>query len=250
MNTFNYQIFALSERCLTLQLEPVISEPQIRWLYALRERILIKNIRGVQHVWVTFHELTIQYDVDVVNFERLQDNVEVLLAERPHDMSQNMTVKPRHITIPICYEDEMAWDKDRLVSHCGLSFEDLIHIHHEQEYIFYMFGFLPGFLYLGGLDPRLACPRLEKPRQNIQKGSVGIAGHQTGVYPMASPGGWNIIGRTPLDLFDYTLSTAPAIDDLMIRPLDRIRFTPVSRLHFKALEGKTVNEYQKLIKTT
>lgn len=256
MNTFNYQIYAFSESALTIQVNPAISEPQIRWLYHLRNLILKKNISGARQVLVTFHELTVLYDPSSLTFEYLQEEIELLIAGEKQNPPLDSIPESQHLTIPVCYDDDMAWDKERLIKQSGMSFQDLIRRHHAREYIFYMYGFLPGFLYLGGLDPRLECPRLDSPRQKVVKGSVGIAGLQTGIYPMESPGGWNIIGRTPLNLFDF----APSSDEktsssiapitVMVQPLDKITFTPIPLHRYKELEGVTVSEYQKIPKTT
>lgn len=254
MNTFDYEIYALSESALTIQLTPEISEAQIRWLYALRNHILSQEFAGILQVLVTFHELTVLYDVSSVTFEQLQEDIETLIAGNKQSESHDDILHPQHVTIPVCYDD-MAWDKDRLADQSGMSFPELVRHHYEKEYTFYMYGFLPGFLYLGGLDPRLACPRLDNPRQKVETGSIGIAGQQTGIYPMESPGGWNIIGRTPLTLFDYTQSShentsrTPSMD-AMIQPLAKITFTPITLRRFKELKGMLVSEYQKISKTT
>ncbi|MBO1911088.1 5-oxoprolinase subunit PxpB, partial [Microvirga sp. 3-52] len=105
----------------------------------------------------------------------------------------------------------------------NLSIEEVIQIHSENEYLVYMIGFAPGFPFLGGMDKRIATPRKETPRLTIPSGSVGIAGKQTGVYPLETPGGWQIIGRTPLDLFLPDMSPPT-----LLEAGDKIRFMPVS----------------------
>lgn len=255
MNTFHYHIYALSESALTIQLAPEISEAQIRWLYLMRNDIHAKKLPGVHQILVTFHELTLLYDASTLTFEHLLEEIQNLIDGNLHKTNHKLNPESQNITIPVCYDNHMAWDKERLEKHSGLAFDVLVKRHHEREYTFYMYGFLPGFLYLGGLDSQLACPRLDRPRQKVETGSVGIAGNQTGIYPMESPGGWNIIGRTPLTLFDYTQSSIDNNSDslknntIMIQPLDKITFTPIPLHRFKELESTTISEYQQIKKT-
>jgi KipI family sensor histidine kinase inhibitor len=118
--------------------------------------------------------------------------------------------KPRQIEIPAVYGGEFGPDLEFVAGHNKLSVNEVIQIHTGTPYLIYMIGFLPGFPYLGGMSPRIAAPRLDTPRTRIPAGSVGIAGTQTGIYPTASPGGWRLIGRTPLKIFDPT-RTPPAL---------------------------------------
>ncbi len=130
----------------------------------------------------------------------------------------------RSVEIPVCYGGHYGPDIETVAEKNGLSVEEVVRIHTAAEYPIYMMGFAPGFPYLGGLDERLHTPRLETPRSAVPAGSVGIAGSQTGIYPLTSPGGWRIIGRTPLRLF------APEKEDPVphYKPGDRLRFVPVS----------------------
>ena len=138
----------------------------------------------------------------------------------------------RLVTIPVCYGGDFGPDLPFVAQHAGLTEEEVIALHAGREYQIYMLGFLPGFPYLGGLDERLFTPRLGTPRTAIPAGAVGIGGEQTGIYPIASPGGWQLIGRTPLKLFD------PASGTLPYAAGDRIRFTPITAAEFVALAAK------------
>jgi KipI family sensor histidine kinase inhibitor len=130
---------------------------------------------------------------------------------------------PGRVEIPVIYGGEAGPDLAYVAKYCGLSEREVIRIHSGREYPVYMMGFTPGFPYLGGLDPVIAAPRLSTPRSRVPGGSVGIAGEQTGIYPLESPGGWRIIGRTPLRLFD------PAREPpFLLSPGDLVRFVPVS----------------------
>jgi len=135
------------------------------------------------------------------------------------------------LEIPVCYGGSYGSDLAYLGGHCHLSEKRIIQEHTQNEYLVHMLGFLPGFLYLGGLNESLFCPRKNRPELRIPKGSVGIGGNQTGIYPIESPGGWQIIGRTPVPLFDPARDT-PAFAS----PLDRIRFVAISHSEFLALE--------------
>ena len=145
------------------------------------------------------------------------------------DSSSAVTLKEESVELPICYELGLDWDE--LISHCGLSKEDIIDIHLAGSYRSLFMGFTPGFIYADGLDVRLSCPRKENPRTSIEAGSVGIGGTQTGIYSLGSPGGWNIIGRTPIELFD--------IND---NPPTRIEVG--SRFSFRRISSKEFEEWE------
>ena len=139
---------------------------------------------------------------------------------------------PRLIEIPVCYDPEFGFDLDRVAAHTKLSKRDVIDIHSAGEYRVACIGFVPGFTFLAGLSKNLATPRRDVPRKEIPPGSVGIGGVQTGIYPLRSPGGWNLIGRTPLKLFDPT-NNPPTL----LSPGDRVRFRTISREEFVAFEN-------------
>jgi KipI family sensor histidine kinase inhibitor len=128
---------------------------------------------------------------------------------------------PRCVEIPVRYGGEDGPDLAFVANHCGLSTDEAIWRHSQAEYVVYFLGFTPGFPYLGGMDTSIAAPRLESPRSRIPAGSVGIAANQTGVYPLESPGGWRIIGRTEVELFN-PLNQPPAL----LAPGDVVRFIP------------------------
>jgi inhibitor of KinA len=142
------------------------------------------------------------------------------------------TVRPplRTIEIPVCYDPEFAPDLDDVARHAQISLNEVVDLHSAAEYRVACIGFVPGFPFLAGLPKELATPRRATPRKEIPAGSVGIGGAQTGVYPLRSPGGWNLIGRTPLHLFDPE-KTPP----VFLRAGDRVRFRSVTREEFEAL---------------
>jgi len=130
--------------------------------------------------------------------------------------------------IPVCYEPEFGFDLEHVATHASLDGKEVVHLHSAAEYRVHCVGFTPGFPFLGGLNPKLATPRKDIPRKEIPAGSVGIGGKQTGIYPIKSPGGWNIIGRTPLRLFDPQ-KDPPAL----LRAGARVRFRAITREEFE-----------------
>lgn len=136
----------------------------------------------------------------------------------------------RRVTIPVAYGGEFGPDLADVAAHAGLSPDEVIARHSAGRYLVYFLGFAPGFPYLGGLDPALATPRLAQPRTVVPAGAVGIGGEQTGIYPLATPGGWRIIGRTPLRLYD---PAAP--EPTLLRPGDELRPRPIDAAEFAAL---------------
>jgi inhibitor of KinA len=138
---------------------------------------------------------------------------------------------PRLVEIPVCYGGELGPDLDDVARTHGLTPEEVIALHVGAEYLVYMIGFMPGFAYLGGLPERIATPRRQTPRTAVAAGTVGIGGRQTGVYPLVSPGGWNLIGRTPVKIFDIVRD-----EPTLLLTGDRVRFRPISRAEFEAAE--------------
>jgi len=138
--------------------------------------------------------------------------------------------RPRLTEIPVCYDAEFRFDLDRVAEHTKLSQREIVDLHSTREYRVACIGFVPGFTFLAGLPKNLATPRRGVPRKEIPPGSVGIGGAQTGIYPLRSPGGWNLIGRTPLKLFD-PIKDPPTL----LCPGDRVRFRAITREQFESL---------------
>ena len=138
---------------------------------------------------------------------------------------------PRLIEIAVCYDPEFGFDLDRVAEHTKLSEREIVDLHSTREYRVACIGFVPGFTFLAGLPKNLATPRRDVPRKEIPAGSVGIGGAQTGIYPLRSPGGWNLIGRTPLRLFNPAKNPPT-----LLCPGDRVRFRKISREEFESLK--------------
>lgn len=146
--------------------------------------------------------------------------------------SNGKVKEARRMEIPVCYGGEFGPDLSEVANHNGLTPDEVIRIHSEAEYLVYMIGFAPGFPYLGGMDKRIITPRRRSPRLAIPEGAVGIGGEQTGIYPIESPGGWQLIGQTPLSLFQ-SREDSPSL----LRAGDIVRFRPITREEYDHLGG-------------
>ncbi|MDF2569519.1 MAG: kipI 1 [Sporomusa sp.] len=155
-----------------------------------------------------------------------------LLQEIVNTLEQQAAVTPRVVEIPVCYGGEFGPDLEFVAQHNGLTVDEVIEIHAGGQYLVYMLGFAPGFPYLGGMSERIAAPRRPSPRPAIPAGTVGIAGLQTGVYPITTPGGWQLIGRTPFELFCPN-DNPPTL----LQSGDIIQFRPISPEEYWQLKG-------------
>ena len=194
-------------------------DPEInKKIRGLSDSLSRKPIRGVTECIPTFRSLLVCYDP-------LQTGCEALikkLKKRIKSLDQVSGGKKRVFNIPVCYGGEFGEDIAFVASHAGLTEQEVIDIHTGRDYLIFMLGFLPGFAYLGDMDKRLHTPRLSNPRTSIPAGSVGIGGEQTGIYPLASPGGWQLIGRTPLDIYD-----AKREEPFLYEAGDESQFVPI-----------------------
>lgn len=219
------KILPAGDQALVVEFGNEISEELNRKVQLLNKKITGKRIGGIVETVPTFRSLMVLYDPSVISFEKLKR----LLAAIPVKETGSREQKRRVVEVPVCYSGELGPDLADVAEHAGLSEEEVIRIHSEREYNIYMLGFLPGFPYLGGLDERLHIPRLDNPRTRIAAGSVGIGGSQTGVYPLDSPGGWRLIGRTPLKLYDPERE-----EPFLYEAGDYIRFIPITREEYEA----------------
>ena len=154
--------------------------------------------QGIVETVPTYRSLLVYYKPEIISFREISEKFEELMGSL-----DNIEIPPPTvIEIPVLYGGEMGPDIQNVAEHNGKTVEEVIQIHTSEEYLIYMIGFIAGFPYLGGMSKEIATPRLKSPRVKIDGGSVGIAGEQTGVYPVDSPGGWQLIGRTPLKLYD------------------------------------------------
>ncbi|MGA7914480.1 MAG: 5-oxoprolinase subunit PxpB [Candidatus Acidiferrales bacterium] len=198
---------------------------RVRKLLRLLEREPIVGLRNLNPAYCS---ILVNFDALILN----HGDLEAILLGYLDRLDAVPLPEPRELEIPTCYGGEFGPDLNEVASLRGLTPTQAIDLHASATYIVYFLGFVPGFAYLGELPEALATPRLDSPRRSTPAGSVGIAGNQTGVYPFATPGGWRLIGRTPIAMFR---PDREAMSYLSIG--DRVRFTPISRARFVALEN-------------
>ena len=178
---------------------------------------LLQNIPGIVETVPAYCTLLVHYDPLATTYNQIKNFIEEKLT-----LVDDSTHRPsRRLEIPVLYGNASGPDLETVATTLALSPSELIRLHSEREYIVYMMGFTPGFPYMGILDERLTMPRMSTPRTHVPAGSVAIAGSQTGIYPVDSPGGWHILGHTPLKLFD-PLSETP----FLFVPGDTVKFIP------------------------
>lgn len=190
------------------------------------------QINGITDTIPTFRSVLINYDPRFILYEELKEKVCNLLNSPLDDEEESRRI----IEIPVCYGGKYGPDLKYVAKHVGMSEEEVINLHSSKDYLIYMLGFLPGFAYLGGMDERLNTPRLSEPRIKISAGSVGIGGEQTGIYPLDSPGGWRLIGKTPLKPYDPNRE-----NPIIYEAGDYIRFVPINEEEFERIEEKVLN---------
>lgn len=193
----------------------------LRALDSARERWVVDLVPG-------YASLMILYDA----VQAAPEDVERWLA-RTLPLAQPGISRHRVIEVPVWYHPSVGWDLEPLAQEKRLTVEELVALHTAPEYLVYMLGFRPGFPFLGGLEPRLFSPRLATPRVAVPAGSVGIGGQQTGIYPLKSPGGWRLLGRTPMKLFSPDADPPFALD-----VGDRVRFVPITEERYRELGGE------------
>ena len=197
-----------------------------------------ENIDGIVELVPTYCSLLINYDVLKIDYNTLVEKLKTFLN---NDLETAEGEEVTLVEIPTLYNDEVGSDLSYVAEYNKLSKEEVIKIHTGTDYLVYMLGFMPGFTYLGGMSEKIATPRLESPRLQIYPGSVGIAGKQTGMYPSMSPGGWRIIGRTPLKLYNPDSDTP-----VYISSGDYVRYVSISEEEYNEILKKVENNEYKL----
>ena len=218
------------EACLSLVVTDKIEKEALMVIQALSQYIDLQEWSFLTERVPSYSGLTLYFDV-------LQLREDLVMTALSQFSLKGEAVKAiinfKEIEIPVCYGLHYGPDLEKVAAHTGLSVEEVISKHTEGVYLVYMIGFMPGFAYMGGMDETLSTPRLEQPRLKIEAGAVGIAGQQTGIYPLESPGGWNIIGQTPLKLFDPEREKPSLLEAGMT-----VRFKSVTEAVFLDLKQK------------
>ncbi len=225
--TFNLVYRPYGERSILIEWPSVIDEDTLFNVLSFKDKILKENIELIIEINHAYNSLLIVYKNYLIDF-----NNQVSLLKKIYKQKEKLIGSVfKQWRIPVCYDAVFGIDLEAMSQSKSFSKEDIIKRHSQATYTVYFIGFLPGFLYLGGLDEALHFPRKETPRLKIKKGAVAIGGNQTGVYPNESPGGWNIIGNTPISFFDVT-SNNPCF----AKSGDRIKFHPISLEKYRDIE--------------
>ncbi len=248
----NWELKILGDHALVFSLEEKMSEEIIEKIMTLKKTIEEFHFDFVKELIPSYHTLSLVYDINLfyeneiatINNNSITDFGNALLTafnsaakkiELANATEKNSaTALEKIIRIPVCYDERLGIDLENIVTKNKISVDEIIQKHTEEIYLVYCLGFLPGFAYMGKVNERIQIARHASPRKEVMAGSVGIAGMQTGIYPMNSPGGWQIIGRTPLKIFDQ--------DPHVLGKLEagnRIQFYPISLSEFEKL-----NEYK------
>lgn len=223
------KIKQMGERAFLLEFEQEINEGILQKVLFFKKIIQNKYIKEKVEVTNTYNSLLVIYHSTIEDSYRCYSELEELISEANIQPNFNSGV----FKIPVCYDDQFGPDLAVISKAKALSKEEIIELHTAAEYLVYFIGFLPGFLYLGGLPEELHFPRRKEPRNRVLKGAVGIGEKQTGIYPQESPGGWNIIGNSPVPLFDpYSDPPCP------FSAGDRIRFYSISIQEHREISEK------------
>ena len=232
----HYEIRPEGDSALLIVFGTEISRDTNRLVSAAARRVREQGIRGVVDMIPAFVSLLVCYDPRVISCGALRARLETILQAE----AETRETAGRVFEIPVCYGGEFGPDLPDIASHAGLTEREVVDIHTSRDYLVYMLGFLPGFCYLGGLDERIHTPRLETPRLKIPSGSVGIGGSQTGIYPLESPGGWRLLGKTPVRTWDPDRDVP-----ILMQAGDSIRFVEITAAEFRRIsEAVEKNEYR------
>lgn len=218
---------AAGDRALVMEFGNSISEEINKKIRSMGIAIEKDKIEGITETVPTYRSLMVHYDPMIIGYDALIDKLRSLEEQlKSIDLPSPCTYE-----IPTLYGGEFGPDIENVAKHNNLTVEQVIEIHTSRDYLIYMLGFTPGFCYLGGMDERIATPRLSTPRTKISAGSVGIAASQTGIYPIDSPGGWQLIGRTPLKLYDPYRE-----NPILLKAGNYIRFTRIDREQYDRIK--------------
>jgi KipI family sensor histidine kinase inhibitor len=226
------------DRALTVEFGSKISEEINNAVIGLKHILEQQKIIGIEEIITTYRSLLIYYNPLLTDLVSLINKIQYI-ANNKINTSNPINIKNRTCIVPVLYGAEFGPDLSFVAKYNNLTEDEVIEIHSSVAYKVYMIGFAPGFPYLGGMSNKIATPRLETPRKLVHAGSVGIAGSQTGIYSIDDPGGWRIIGRTPLKL--YNPHNNPPV---LFSAGDYIKFKPINIEEYKEIEKQIeLNSY-------
>lgn len=217
------RFFPAGDNGLVIKFKDEISESINKRIRAFCLSIEKERITSIIEIIPTYTSILVIYDPLQISYHELNS----MLKEIENKVTINELPEAEIIHIPVLYGGDYGCDLANVAKHNSLTEEEVISIHSSSKYLIYMLGFTPGFPYLGGMSEKIATPRLDIPRQKIPSGSVGIAGKQTGIYPIDSPGGWQLIGRTPVKLFDPARNPA-----VLLKAGQYIHFEPITEARY------------------
>ncbi|PAF36832.1 allophanate hydrolase [Terribacillus saccharophilus] len=227
----------LGDTGIQLVFGQTISEETNQKIRLFAELLKAEQIEGIIEWVPAYTTLSIFYRPDKIRYQALLEQLERLYENIQGGVADAASLV---YEIPTYYGGETGPDLNFVADHNGLSVDDVIRIHSSQDYLIYMMGFVPGFPYLGGMSEEIATPRRRDPRPKIAAGSVGIAGSQTGVYPLETPGGWQLIGQTPVKLYDPERE-----QPILLTSGHYLRFVPISKNEYDSIaEAVRLGEYK------
>lgn len=233
---YPYRIYFCGDHAITVSFGDAISLEANQRVIALYKQLLANKEQAVLDIIPAYTTLTIVFDIACLLKQYpglpVLKKMEHLLQDAVQREYRSNTDVPRKLIVPVCYDPLLAPDSMALAAMHGISLDELIQLHTEKTYHVYMIGFLPGFAYMGSVHARIISPRKQSPRKKVPAGSVGIAGEQTGIYPFDSPGGWQLIGQTPLKIFDATKK-----DPCYFQPGDEVHFASISLDEFQKMKN-------------
>ena len=193
----------------------------------LFETIREKNIEGINNLTPSYNKLIISFDLKITNFKKIKEIVENI------EIKETQKLNSKKLEIPVCCDSSFSLDIERLEKKLNLDREQILEVFFNKEFFCYMTGFIAGMPFLGDLEEKMRAQRLETPRVKVPKGSIGLTEQFANIYTFESPGGWNIIGNTPLNVFDITKEKEPNL----INPGDKVKFKRISMEEYKDLNG-------------
>ncbi|MEJ7740787.1 MAG: 5-oxoprolinase subunit PxpB [Chitinophagaceae bacterium] len=235
MNSENqYTVYAIGDSAITFDMGNIISEELNNKVMAMADWLRKNPFEGLKDLITAYGSVTVVYDAPAIHVKyKLQTTVFEFVRQNLYSAYQSSSVVEKTndlVRIPVCYDLSFGYDLEFVANDKRLTIDDIIRLHTERTYRVYMIGFLPGFAYMAKTDERLTVSRKKVPRQVVDAGSVGLAGNQTGIYPLNSPGGWQIIGRTPVALFVKDNEKFS-----LLKPGNYVEFYPI-----------TLNEYERI----
>jgi KipI family sensor histidine kinase inhibitor len=219
MNDWIWNVQPMGDAAILITLTKTIDLIANRKIHGLTHKLEVNLLAGVSEIVPAYGSILVHYDPMIVDFTTLSSWIHLYCDD---NAGMNLP-SGRMVEIPVRYGHVGGPDLDEVANYCRLSPAEVIRIHSRNIYQVFMMGFTPGFPYLGGMDLSIVTPRRDTPRKLVPAGSVGIAGSQTGIYSVDSPGGWRIIGHTQVRLFDLQADLP-----FLLRPGDRVRFIPIS----------------------